>query len=307
MIELLEVSKTFKEVVALSRLSISVQPGSVTGFLGPNGAGKSTTLKLIMGEIKPDAGTVRIDGQNPFNNAKLKQNIGYVSEHDDLYPWMTGFQFVKANAQLIMPREKAVSAAKYALGKVGLSVSNKRIQAYSKGMRQRLKVSAAIVHNPNLLILDEPFGGLDPVGRRDMKLLVSELNQDSDVTILISSHILYELDEMSTRMILIHRGQSLAEGAPGDILELIDQFPHQILFQAPFPELQKLSVCLIEESLVNNVNFNTHDERTDLIATTENPSKFYSNVTKLIARNQLHITHLESRTDNIEAIFEYLT
>lgn len=307
MIELLEVSKTFKEVVAISRLSITVQPGSVSGFLGPNGAGKSTTLKLIMGEIKPDAGTVRIDEQNPFNNARIKQKIGYVSEHDDLYPWMTGFQFVKSNAQLIMPRERAVSAAKHAINKVGLRVSDKRIQAFSKGMKQRLKVAAAIVHNPSLLIMDEPFGGLDPVGRRDMKELVSELNQGSNVTILISSHILYELDEMSTRMILIHRGQSLAEGAPSDILELIDQFPHQILFHAPLTELQKLSVCLIEESLVNSVNFNTHEERTDLIATTENPSKFYSNVTRLIAKNRLQITHLESRTDNIESIFEYLT
>ncbi|MHA2176040.1 MAG: ABC transporter ATP-binding protein [Candidatus Hodarchaeales archaeon] len=307
MIELSEVSKSFKDVVALSRLSIQVVPGSVTGFLGPNGAGKSTTLKLIMGEIKPDSGFVRINDQNPFNNAKIKQNIGYVSEHDDLYPWMTGFQFVKSNAQLIMPREKAISATKLALKRVGLTVSEKRIQAFSKGMKQRLKVAAAIVHDPSLLILDEPFGGLDPVGRRDMKDLVSELNQDSRVTILISSHILYELDEMSTRMILIHRGQSLAEGAPNDILELIDQFPHQILFHAPFSELQRLSICLIEENLVNNVNFRSHEAKTDLIATTENPSKFYSNVTKLIASNQLQITHLESRTDNIEAIFEYLT
>ncbi|MHA2294146.1 MAG: ABC transporter ATP-binding protein [Candidatus Hodarchaeales archaeon] len=226
MIDLENVSKSFGDVVALSRLSMTATDGQVTGFLGPNGAGKSTTLKLLMGEIRPDSGIVRVFDEDPFNNAVLKRQIGYVSEHEDLYPWMKGKQFVSSLARLILPREEAETAAKEALKKVSLDVKGKRIKSYSKGMKQRLKVAAAIVHNPHLLILDEPFGGLDPLGRREMKQLVSELNQE-DVTVLISSHILYELDEMSTRMVLIHRGQALAEGPPGEILNLIDQFPHR--------------------------------------------------------------------------------
>ncbi|MHA2329032.1 MAG: ABC transporter ATP-binding protein [Candidatus Hodarchaeales archaeon] len=306
MIDLENVSKSFGDVVALSRLSMTATDGQVTGFLGPNGAGKSTTLKLLMGEIRPDSGIVRVFDEDPFNNAVLKRQIGYVSEHEDLYPWMKGKQFVSSLARLILPREEAETAAKEALKKVSLDVKGKRIKSYSKGMKQRLKVAAAIVHNPHLLILDEPFGGLDPLGRREMKQLVSELNQE-DVTVLISSHILYELDEMSTRMVLIHRGQALAEGPPGEILNLIDQFPHQILFRAPHNELQNLSKFLIEEDVINSITFTTNAETKDLLIVTDTPSKFYPIATRVIAENGLSITHLESQTDNIEAIFEYLT
>jgi ABC-2 type transport system ATP-binding protein len=306
MIELNDVSKSFGDVVALSRLSMTALDGHVTGFLGPNGAGKSTTLKLVMGEIRPDTGQVRVFDEDPINNAVLKRRIGYVSEHDDLYSWMKGKQFVSSLARLILPREHAESAAKDALRTVGLKVKGKRIKAYSKGMRQRLKVAAAIVHNPDLLILDEPFGGLDPLGRREMKQLVSKLNQEA-VTVLISSHILYELDEMSTRMILIHRGQSLAEGSPDDILNLIDQFPHQILFKAPFDELQSLSKLLIDEEIVKSISFTSEKEEKDLIVITETPRVFYPALTKMIAKSGLLIKHLESQTDNIEAIFDYLT
>ncbi len=139
-----------------------------------------------------------------------------------------------------------------------------------------------------------------------MKQLVSDLNRQG-VTILISSHILYELDQMSTRMVLIHRGQSLAEGHPDEILNLIDQFPHQILIQGPNYELQTLSKLLIDEEIVKSVSFNIDDSTKDLIVITETPRKFYPLVTQLIAENDLLIKHLESQTDNIEAIFEYLT
>ncbi|MFX0122111.1 MAG: ABC transporter ATP-binding protein [Candidatus Hodarchaeota archaeon] len=305
MIELHEVSKSFGDVVAVSRLSMTAKVG-VTGFLGPNGAGKSTTLKLIMGEIRPDTGTVQVFDENPINNIKLKRRIGYVSEHEDLYPWMKGKQFISSLAKLILPREQAETAAKEALAKVGLAVKGKRIKSYSKGMKQRLKVAAAIVHHPDLLILDEPFGGLDPLGRREMKLLVSELNREG-VTVLISSHILYELDEMSTRMILIHRGQALAEGPPGEVLNLIDQFPHQILFRAPRSELQILSKLLIEEDIIRSIAFPSDKAIKDLIVITDTPSMFYPTATRLIAENGLQINHLESQTDNIEAIFDFLT
>ncbi|MHA1967858.1 MAG: ABC transporter ATP-binding protein [Candidatus Hodarchaeales archaeon] len=305
MIELTEVSKSFGDVVAVSRLSMTANQG-VTGFLGPNGAGKSTTLKLIMGEINPDAGIIRVFDENPMNNANLKQRIGYVSEHEDLYPWMKGKQFVTSLARLILPREQAETAAKEAIKKVGLSVKGKRVKSYSKGMKQRLKVAAAIVHHPELLILDEPFGGLDPLGRREMKQLIADLNQEG-VTVLISSHILYELDEMSTRMVLIHRGQTLAEGPPAEILNIIDQFPHQILFNAPYKELQKLSQLLIGEDIINTVHIKREEDNVDLIVTTDNPNEFYSTATQIIADNNLLIRLLASQTDNIESIFEYLT
>ncbi len=218
---------------------------------------------------------------------------------------MKGKQFVTSLAKLILPREQAETAAKEAIKKVGLSVKGKRIKAYSKGMKQRLKVAAAIVHHPDLLILDEPFGGLDPIGRRDMKELINELYQEG-VTVLVSSHILYELDEMSTRMVLIHRGQTLAEGPPSEILNIIDQFPHQILFKAPFSELQQLSKHLIDKDIVNTITFKRDKIDVDLVVTTDNPNSFYSAATQVIAENNLLIKHLEVQTDNIESIFEFL-
>ena len=139
-----------------------------------------------------------------------------------------------------------------------------------------------------------------------MKQLVADLNREG-VTILISSHILYELDEMSTRMVLVHRGQTLAEGAPHEILEIIDQFPHRILINAPLNQLKELSKHLIESTVVKSLEFATETKPSSLIAITDKPSSFYPEVTRIVADNGLLINHLESQTDNIEAIFEYLT
>ena len=144
MIILEEVSKSFEDVVAVSRLSAHIKENSITGFLGPNGAGKSKTLKMIMGEVKPSLGTVKIMGENPWNNATIKRKLGYVSEHEDLYLWMTGAQFVTSLARLCMPRERAKNAAKEALQLVNLN-TKKKIGAYSKGMKQRVKLAAAIL------------------------------------------------------------------------------------------------------------------------------------------------------------------
>ncbi|MFX0092459.1 MAG: ABC transporter ATP-binding protein, partial [Candidatus Hodarchaeota archaeon] len=231
MIILEEVTKSFGDVVAVSRLSAHIKENSITGFLGPNGAGKSTTQKLIMGEIKPSLGKVEFMGENPWNNSAVKRNIGYVSEDEDLYLWMTSTQFVSSMARLCMPREAAIKATKEALRLVKLNTT-KKIGAFSKGMKQRVKLAGAIVHSPKLLLLDEPFGGIDPVGRKEMKNLIVDLRNDHGVTVLVSSHILHEIDEISTHMLLIHRGQTIAQGRTTDIVELIDKYPHTITIKS---------------------------------------------------------------------------
>ncbi len=304
MIILEEVSKSFEDVVAVSRLSAHIKENSITGFLGPNGAGKSTTLKMIMGEVKPSLGTVKIMGENPWNNATIKRKLGYVSEHEDLYLWMTGIQFVTSLARLCMPRERAKNAAKEALQLVNLN-TKKKIGAYSKGMKQRVKLAAAIVHSPDLLLLDEPFQTLDPIGRKEMKDLIMDLRTEHGVTVLVSSHILYEIDQISTHMLLIHRGQTIAQGRPTDIVELIDQYPHTIVIKSDKQEdLQNLAKSLLDEKIVRTVSVNTPSE---LQIITENPSYFYQAVTSIVAKQNLKINHLEPQTDNVESIFEYLT
>ncbi|MHA2295055.1 MAG: ABC transporter ATP-binding protein [Candidatus Hodarchaeales archaeon] len=301
------VTKSFDDVVAVSRLSARVKRNSVTGFLGPNGAGKSTTLKLIMGEIKPNNGKLIVMGEDPFNNNNLKRQIGYVSEYVDLYPWMSGKKFVTSMARLNMTTKEASKAAAEALRMVGIEAGDRAIGSYSKGMKQRVKVAAAIVHEPQLLIMDEPFGGLDPIGRREMKRLIKKLNE-LGVTVLISSHILYEIDEMSTHMILIHRGQTVAEGKPSKIIEIIDHYPHTIQFRGRQEPLKQLAQELLGEEIVQTVNVLSPDDNgSQLNVVTEKPSVFYKSVTRIVAENNIKLNHMESKTDNIEAIFEYLT
>ncbi|MHA1450237.1 MAG: ABC transporter ATP-binding protein, partial [Candidatus Hodarchaeales archaeon] len=302
-------TKYFEDVVAVSRLNMHVKEGSVTGFLGPNGAGKSTTLKLIMGELKANNGTVRVMGENPWNNLELRMHLGYVSEYDDFYPWMSAKRFVTTMAAFYMPLEEAKRASLEALKLVGLeNRSNRPIKSYSKGMKQRVKVAAAIVHSPDILIMDEPFGGLDPLRRREMKRLISDLHENHGVTVLISSHILYEIDEMSSHMVLIHRGQNVAEGRPKDIVELIDRYPHRILFRGIPEELTRLTKLLLDEKIIKSVTVSESEKnRSQLHITTEKSKEFYGTVTRVIAENNIKIEHLESLTDNVESIFEYLT
>lgn len=307
MIEINDVTKYFDDVVAVSRLKMHVKEGSVTGFLGPNGAGKSTTLKLIMGELKTNNGTVSVMGEDPWNNLKLRMHLGYVSEYDDFYPWMNAKRFVTSMATFYMPFEEAKRASLETLKLVGLD-TDKPIGSYSKGMKQRVKVAAAIVHSPEVLIMDEPFGGLDPLRRREMKKLISNLRENQGVTVLISSHILYEIDEMSSHMILIHRGQNVAEGRPNDIVELIDRYPHQILFRGIPEELTRLTKLLLDERIIKSVTVSEYEKnRSQLHIITEKSKQFYETVTRVIAENGIKIEHLESLTDNVESIFEYLT
>lgn len=303
MITLNNVTRSFGDVIAVSKMDLHVKEGSLTGFLGPNGSGKSTSEKLIMGEIQPDSGSISVMNQDPWNNTIIKNKIGYVSEYEDLYPWMSAEKFVTSMARFFMPKEEAKRAAKETLKVVNLNTS-KNIKSYSKGMKQRTKVAAAIVHNPDLLILDEPFGGLDPLGRREMKDLLIKINEQENKTILISSHILHEINEISTHMILIHRGQRIAEGRPTNIVDLIDRYPHLIELRGSEFELKKLSSLLLNENVIKSITVNSPE---NIHVVTEKASLFYPTITRIIAENEIIISEIESQTDNVEAIFEYLT
>ena len=306
-IKIKNVTKSFGDVVAVSNLSLKVKKGSITGFLGPNGAGKSTTLKIIMGELKSNKeGLVRVIGEDPWNNLSLKRKIGYVSEFEDIYPFLTAKKYIEIMAQFYMSKVEAKKRTKVLLDLVNLKsdiAGKKPIGSFSKGMKQRMKVATALINDPELLILDEPFGGLDPLARREMKNLIFELNELHGKTILISSHILYEIEELSSQMILIHRGQTIASGKPNKIVEIIDRYPHTIHFEGDITYLKIMAKKIIEEDIVQTVTFK--DQNLEVI--THKPSEFYKRATNIIAENDLYISHMESKTDSVEAIFEYLT
>ena len=195
-IEVDQVSKRYGEVVALSRFDMNIPEGTVSGFVGPNGAGKSTLIRILTGLDRPDGGKALVFGETPYDNTEVKRRIGFVSEHDDLYPWATVRESVKMLARLSMPLAKNIeSTIDDAIAAVGMKkYKDRKISALSKGMKQRTKIAAALPHKPDLLVLDEPLSSLDPLGRRMITNLLLDLNKENGVTVLISSHVLEELE-----------------------------------------------------------------------------------------------------------------
>ena len=191
------VSKWYGQVIGLNDISVEVRPG-VTGLLGPNGAGKSTFLKLVTGQLKPSKGTVRVLGEPIWGNPGLYARVGFCPEQDSFYERMTGLQWVTALVRLNgLSVTAARDAAREALDTVDLlDAADKKIGAYSKGMRQRVKLAQAVVHDPELLVLDEPLAGMDPIARRKVVRLIQRWGREGK-SVLVSRHILHEIESMT--------------------------------------------------------------------------------------------------------------
>src|SRR5579859_3454025 len=223
------VSKWYGNVIGLNKLTLHIASG-VTGLLGPNGAGKSTLLQLATGQLAPSQGTVRVLGHAPWSNPALMRHVGLCPEQDAFYEWMTGFDFVRTCARLTgLGRRAAKEAAEKALETAGMTANmNRAIRGYSKGMRQRTKLAQAMVHDPQILFLDEPFTGTDPVGRHEMIEVIRQVGA-SGRTVLVSSHVLHEVQSLTPNIVLLHRGRLVAEGHVRQIRDLIDKHPHRIV------------------------------------------------------------------------------
>ncbi|MBV9281423.1 MAG: ABC transporter ATP-binding protein [Chloroflexi bacterium] len=219
-------TKWFGSKVAVSDLSFSLGPG-VTTLVGPNGAGKSTTLKLLAGLLVPSRGEVRVLGQRAFDNPSLYRRIGLVPEGDSLYGFLTGREFVELAAGLHRLPDHA-GAARRALAAVQLTdAADRRVRGFSKGMRQRLKIAQALVHEPEVLILDEPLTGVDPRERLGLMEVFGRLG-GAGRTVLISSHILYEAERMGSNVLVIVEGKLAAQGDFHALRELMDDRPRRV-------------------------------------------------------------------------------
>src|SRR4051794_34472688 len=229
------VSKWYGQVIGLNDVSVSV-PAGVTGLLGPNGAGKSTFMKLITGQLRPSKGAIKVLGEPIWRNPKIYFQIGFCPEQDAFYERMTGLEWVRALVRLNgLGDKEADEAARKALTAVDLmEAAGKKIGAYSKGMRQRVKLAQALVHDPNLLILDEPLAGMDPIGRRKTIRLIRDWGP-AGKSIIVSSHILHEIESMTSNILLINNGRILAEGDVHHIRDLIDEHPHTVYVRAQNP------------------------------------------------------------------------
>jgi ABC-2 type transport system ATP-binding protein len=301
-VEIMGLSKWYGQVIGVNDITLSISSG-ITGLLGPNGAGKSTLLKLMVGLLKPSRGGITVLGEPVWNNPDLNRRVGYCSEQDAFYDNMTGFQFVVNLARLNgYSRQEAEGRALDVIEIVDLLESkDRKIGAYSKGMRQRIKLAQSLVHNPELLFLDEPLGGMDPIGRRSTIRLVKQLGADGK-SVIVSSHILYEIEAMTNNVLLINNGRILAEGNVHEIRELIDEHPHNVYINCSKPRL--LASILVEYEDIASVKLGAEDDA--LIIETLRPDDLYSRLPEIILENDIKVEKLHSPDDNLEAVFRYL-
>jgi ABC-2 type transport system ATP-binding protein len=294
-------SKWYGQVIGLNDVSVTVPPG-VTGLLGPNGAGKSTFMKLITGQLKPSKGSIAVLGEPIWQNPGLYNRIGFCPEQDAFYDRMTGLEWVTALVRLngVTEAEAAAMAAR-AIEDVELTdAANKKIGAYSKGMRQRIKMAQALAHNPELLILDEPLAGMDPIARRKAIRMIKEWGR-AGKSVIVSSHILHEIESMTANILLINQGRILAEGNVHQIRDLIDEHPHTVHIKADQTR------ALAREFLGHDDVLSLKFEEGAVVVQTGRPDAFYARLTDLAASGAHGAIHeVTSPDDNLQAVFQYL-
>jgi ABC-2 type transport system ATP-binding protein len=296
-----QLSKWYGQVSGLNDVTATIPPG-ITGLLGPNGAGKSTFMKLITGQIKPSKGSVTVFGEPMWGNPAIYRRIGFCPEQDAFYDRMTGLEWVTALVRLNgLTEAEAASAATSALERVELvDAANKKIGAYSKGMRQRVKLAQALVHDPELLILDEPLSGMDPLMRRKTVRLIKDWARGGK-HIVVSSHILHEIEAMTSNILLINNGRILAEGNVHSIRELIDTHPHTVYVRGADP--RALARKFLAEDDVLSLRF----EPDAVVIETSKPDAFYARLTQLATTGEAGaVDEVTSPDDNLQAVFRYL-
>lgn len=302
LIEFEGVSKWYGNVIGLNKLSLRI-PAGVTGLLGPNGAGKSTLLQLATGQLRPSQGTVRVLGQSVWDNPSLNRHVGLCPEQDAFYEWMTGLDFVRTCARLSgLSGATASKAAETAMARVGMTEHmNRAIRGYSKGMRQRTKIAQSIVHEPRVLFLDEPLSGTDPVARRDLIDVIRNLAAGG-ASVLVSSHVLHEIQSLTQSIVLLHRGRLVAEGQVREIRDLIDRHPHRIVLVCD--KARELAARLAVCDDVTGIEFS--DAESQILVETRQPDTFYSRLPSLVAAGGTSPREVYSDDDNLEAVFRYL-
>jgi ABC-2 type transport system ATP-binding protein len=296
------VSKWYGHVIGLNNLSLELMPG-VTGLLGPNGSGKSTLLQLATGQLRPSQGEVRILGHRPWNNAPLNRFLGLCPEQDAFFEWMTGREFL-TNCALLggLGRRGAREAAARALELVRMTEHGDRpIRGYSKGMRQRTKLAQALVHDPVVLLLDEPLTGTDPVARRELIDLIVAWGRQGR-TVLFASHIFHEVHAVTRNIVLLNRGRLVAVGDVRQIRDLIDTHPHRIVLRSP--DVRSLAAKLVRYHDVVGMELQRSDGA--IVVETRVPDQFYGRLARLALEPDTPIDEVYSDDDNMEAVFKYL-
>jgi ABC-2 type transport system ATP-binding protein len=292
------VTKSFGDVVAVSDVTFSVAAG-VTALLGPNGAGKSTLFRVMCGLTPPTRGTVRVLGVDARADREVRGRIGLAPQQDALFDRLTALQFVEVAARTHAVADHS-GAARTALDQVELPADERKpLGAYSKGMRQRVKLAAALVNDPDLLILDEPLTGLDPVQRNRMIRMFHDLG-DAGKCLLVSSHVLDEVARLGSRVLVIAQGRLAATGDYRDLRNLMDDRPHRIRVAVDSP--RALAAALVERELVDGISVGVDMLTVD----TTDVDKFGRNVAVVARELGVRLREVEPTDDDLESVFRYL-
>ncbi|MBX7103040.1 MAG: ABC transporter ATP-binding protein [Gemmataceae bacterium] len=294
-----DASKWYGPVIGVNQVSLALGPG-ITGLVGANGAGKSTLLKLATGQLKPDLGSVSVFGVDAWD-WRAKDYFGYCPDVDAFYEEMSGAAFVRTIARLCGYKAgEAADLASAALERVGMTGrAGRRIRGYSKGMRQRIKLAAALIHDPPLVVLDEPLSGIDPVGRREfLELFLALAGQNK--CLLISSHELEALEKLTDHVAVMARGRMVAVGTLATIRDLFEDMPLSVRIDCP--ECRQLAARLITWDEVAGLDAGSDS----LIVRARNPRQFFRAFTRLVCDEGIAVSHFEPLDDSAHAILGYL-
>jgi len=297
-----EVGKWFGEVVAVGSCSLQVGSG-VVGLLGQNGAGKTTLFKLLAGLITPSRGDVLLDGLPLRHHVGLFRRVGFCPESDALPGWLTGREFLLMLVRLAgVERSRVPGRVDELLERFSLTdAAHRRLGGYSKGMRQKLKLAQALAHDPDVLFMDEPLNGMDPVSRHQAIGAIRQLGEEGR-TVLVSSHILPEVEEMTRHIVLIHRSKVLAEGDVTEIRDLIPEHPTVVSLRCPRP--RDLAAHLVRQDHVMGVQCDGADR---VVVRTEHAVAFYRALPGWLLDADLPIDEIHTLDDDLESVFNYLT
>ncbi|MEV4092455.1 ABC transporter ATP-binding protein [Streptosporangium saharense] len=297
-IELAQVSRWYGNVVAVNDVTMTVAPG-VTGLLGPNGAGKSTLLHMMAGFLAPSGGTVTLDGVKIWRNHEVYRSIGLVPEREAAYGFLTGWEFVLSSARLHRLSD-AEGAARKAVATVEMeTAAERRIETYSKGMRQRIKVAAALVHDPQVLLLDEPFNGMDPRQRMHLMDLVRAMGA-AGKTILFSSHILEEVERVAQHIEVLVAGRHAATGDFREIRRRMTDRPH--VFRVRSSDDRRLASALIADGSSSSVSLT----QTGLEVQAVDFRRFTWLLPRVARDADVRIWQISPADEDLESVFSYL-
>jgi ABC-2 type transport system ATP-binding protein len=297
-----DVSKFYGEVLGVNRVSLTLPPG-ITSLVGPNGSGKTTLMNLMTGLVRPSRGRITVVGVSPDDPEALFRKVGYCTQFDSFPRGATGRSFVQNWLRLHgMERKEADRLADEALERVGMTdAAGRKVAAYSKGMRQRIRLALSLAHQPEVLVLDEPLNGLDPMARAESLALFQGLGKQG-LHVVISSHILHEVDRISDQVVLLSYGYVVAEGQIHGVRTEVAEHPLQILVRCRRPHV--LAARLFGEEHV--VEAKLHADGQGLLVRTKDAAAFHRQLNRIVLEDGLEVEAVAPADDDANAVYQYL-